>query len=44
MICSLKQKHKTNCCYKHNDKAYFTFDLTFSVLQHTSSSLTVEQI
>ena len=29
------QKHKTNCCYGHNDKAYFTFDLTFGMLQRT---------
>ena len=29
------QKHETNCCYKHKDKAYFSFDSTFRMLQHT---------
>ena len=37
------QKHKTNSDFKHNDKAHFTFDLTFRMLQHTSSEVTVEQ-
>ena len=40
----LNQKHKTNSGYKHNDKKHFTFDLTFRMLQHASSEVTVEQI
>ena len=42
--CPVMQKRKTKCCYKHNDKAYFTFDSTFGMLQHTSSQVAVEQI
>ena len=39
------QNHKTNTGGKHNDKAHFTFDLTFlRMLQHTSSEVTIEQI
>ena len=41
---AFNQKHKTNSGYKHNDKAHFTFDLTFRMLQHALSELTVEQI
>ena len=37
-------KNKANSGYKHNVKAHFTFDLTFRMLQHTSSEVTVEQI
>ena len=40
----LNQKHKTNSGYKYNDKAHFTFDLTFRMLQRTSSEVTIEQI
>ena len=42
--CQLNKIHKTNRGYKHNDEAHFTFDLTFRMLQHTSSEVTVEQI
>ena len=40
----INQKLKTNSGYKHNDKAHFIFDLTFRMLQHTSSEVTVEQV
>ena len=31
-VTGIKEKHKTNSGYKHNDKAHFTFDLTFRML------------
>ena len=37
----LNQKHKTNRGNEHDDKAHFTFDLTFRMLQHRSSEVTV---
>ena len=40
----LNHKHKTNSGYKHNNKTHFTLDLTFCMLQHTSSEVRVEQI
>ena len=40
IIKNIKQTAATNS----NDKAHFTFDLTFRMLHHTSSEVTVEQI
>ena len=40
----LNEKQKTNSVDKHYDKAHFTFDSTFRILQHVSSEVTVEQI
>ena len=38
----LQQKEKTNSGYKHNNKvSHGIFNLTFRMLQHTSSELTV---
>ena len=42
--CILLEKHQTNSGHKHKDKTHFTLDLTFRMLQHTSSEVTVEQI
>ena len=37
-----KEKEKTNSGYKHNNKvSHGIFNLTFRMLQHTSSELTV---
>ena len=38
----LQQKEKTNSSYKHNKKvSHGIFNLTFRMLQHTSSEVTV---
>ena len=38
----LQQKEKTNSGYKHNNKvSHGIFNLTFRMLQHTSSEVTV---
>ena len=38
----LQQKEKTNSGYKHNNEvSYGIFNLTFRMLQHTSSEVTV---
>ena len=39
---SFLEKEKTNCGYKHNNKvSHGIFNLTFRMLQHTSSEVTV---
>ena len=37
----LQQKEKTNSGYKHNKVSHGIFNLTFRMLQHTSSEVTV---
>ena len=38
------QENSPESGYTNNDKAHFTFDCTFCMLQHTSLEVTVEEI